>query len=229
MTASSTVITSVLEKGILQASGETYSIMHMGPEFLGPTAALQEAVLAELGQDEAHYLVPKSRAQLWHYLHGHHAAIYGITVGTQHAAQLVIRHRADLHEDRRLQAVLPNMNRYLLLQGALSHPQMRGRGLLFRLLDFINRNNPDATIVARIVPDNVVSWHTFMKAGYHIAAAAADPDDERRVFYLRHSTFLEPTQRRWVERHDFALCGDLCRDGWRGLSHTSDNMIEFAR
>jgi hypothetical protein len=120
---------------------------------------------------------------------------------------------------------------YGLVQGALTHPDFRGRNLLNVMLDHAHHILPTTALLARVVPENVASWYAFMKAGYHIAAVDTDPDDERRVFYMVHTSKpLTRTATRFVERHEFETLQMLCSNGWHGVAfEKGTDMIELIR
>jgi len=224
-------IVKTLATGRLDKFNEDYALQQLEPAHLDVVVGLQETVLTDLHDDNAHFLVPKSRAQFWHYLHGHGAMVLGITINGQHAAQIIVRSQFDKYEAIRHNAAIHDLHDYALIQGALTHPAFRGRNLLGVMLGYVTHTLPAATLMARVVPDNVASWYAFMKAGYYIAAVDTDPDDERRVFYMVHDTApVTGTTTRLVERHEFDMQRQLCAEDWRGVSYDKNSgMIEFLR
>lgn len=223
-----------LAEGILRKTHEPYSLHALLPDHLPTVVDLQAKALAELGAN-AFYLVPKTRAQFFGFLNSWPlACVYGMQVNNVHAAQIILRLHVRPHEHARNIAAIGDLHNYALVQGAITSPAHRGRGLLELMLEFINHSvlpsMPADLLLARVVPENVASWRVFLKAGYKIVAAEADPDDERRVFYLGYNFLKKLGETKHVAASDFNTCQDLCRKGWHGVSYDdSAGMLVFQR
>lgn len=223
-----------LAEGTLKKTGEPYSIHGLASHHLPLALDVQARVLAELGP-EAYYLVPKTRAQFFGFLHNWPlACMYGICVSDHYAGQIILRLQVKPAEHARNIAAIADLHDYALLQGALTHPAWRGRGLLTLLLGFINQqvlpSIPAQMLLARVVPENIVSWGLFLQAGYKIVAAEPDPDDERRVFYLGYGLPPKMGETRLLEATDYAGCQKLCRAGWHAVAFNAPSgLLTFQR
>lgn len=194
---------------------------------------LQARVLLALPPDQHYYIVRKKAAQLQQYLSVPEDTVYRLTLADKHVGQMVLRQDVEGFEAERQQAALGRyydggtLPAYGLIQGALVDPACRGLHLLQRLLDHVKEQH-DCLLLARIVPANLPSWISFMHAGFEIAAAARDPDDERQVFYMAHRlpAFM-PTETQLVDWQDFDACRTLTQEGWRGTAYdrTADRII----
>ena len=230
----------ILGAGQLPATGESWRLRLGTVDDLEPSYDLQAHVLGSLSPQDRYYIVPKTRAHMAEYLEGiDEAALCVLEIDGQQAGQLIVRPRATAHERaRHAQAFTACGNRqlgeYLLVQGALIDPAWRGRHLLRLMLQALAKNAfllGGEALLARIVPPNMPSWISFLEAGFIIAAAARDPDDERQVFYLYKEPHPAPlTGDRTETAPEFKACQTLLSDGWHGTSYdrTAHHII-FSR
>lgn len=202
---------------------------------------LQTHVLAQLPASQRYYIVPKSEAQFRQYLDSPtEARIYYLEKDGQLAAQFIFRQTVRGAEEARHAEALTHLKLgsalppYGLLQGALVDPAFRGQHLLRHMLEYAVRiaDKSLAFLLARVVPGNIASWVSFLQAGFHITAAAYDPDDERQVFYLYRS--FMPTsynnERQGLPWDDFEAIRRLTLKGWRGCdADRAEGKIIFAK
>lgn len=223
-----------LDEGWLKKTHEPYSLHALLPGHLPLAVELQNKTLAALG-DSAFFMVPKTRAQFFGFLNNWPLdSMYGALVNNAHAAQIILRQRVTQREHARNITAIGDLHNYALVQGAVTDPELRGRGLLELLLGFISHtilpSLPADLLLARVVPENVPSWRVFLKAGYRIVAAEADPDDERRVFYLGYNFSPKLGETRLIEASDYNACQQLCRAGWHGVGYDDNSgLLTFQR
>lgn len=192
---------------------------------------LQAHVIASLPPQNRYFIVPKSAAHLLEYLNRvDSTAVCVLEVDGRHAGQLVLRPALTPYEiDRHIKAFdlcgHTLADRYIMVQGALVDPEYRGLHLLRLMLDVAATKlthlfeNASPYLLARIVPPNIPSWISFIKAGFRIAAAARDPDDERQVFYLYKDNETVSAVETTTSVPDFMACKALLKTGWQGTGY----------
>lgn len=218
-----------LDEGFLAKTHETYRLHNLAPEHLELALDMQQRAADALGSDR-YFLVPRSRAQLFSYLRGWPLdSMHGLTVDDAYAGQIIVRLKVLPREHARNIAAINDLHSYAIVQGALTNPDLRGRGLLQIMLQFVTDtlfpSLPVDLLIARVVPENLPSWRVFLKAGFRIIAAEPDPEDERRVFYMGYNFAPHLGETRLIEATDYNGIQALCRAGWHGIAYDDASQL----
>lgn len=166
------------------------TIKKLNLNHLDDMVALQKRINDDLGEDEKHFILPKSRKDFYKALTSNDTHIIGVFDENKLVAQstLVLPENG---KDRELSEYAENYDNseIAIYKTILVDPnhEYRGHGLMKTMLEFMEAAKEvkeKKLAIIQIATDNPASWISAMKHGMQITKVGNDPEDNAEVLYL---------------------------------------------
>ncbi len=174
---------------------EQLEVKNLNIEHLSGVMELQNKIIANLQEDEKHFILKRSAAEFLKALDGENVYMLGIFDGDKLVAQSMFEFPENVGK-RELAEFAPEIDcdDLVIYKATLVDPSYRGRGLmqeLLRLREQKAKIEGKKTAISQIAIDNPASWINAIKSGMSIRKVDKDPFDGAKVLYMQKD-FYKP-------------------------------------
>lgn len=170
-------------------------VKELNIEHLAAVLNLQDKIIANLQQDEKHFILKRSAADFIKALDSEDTHMLGVFDGNKLVAQSIFDFPQN-NKGRDLPEFASEIanDDLVIYKATLVDIEYRGQGLMQELLAYREakaRAAGKTTAISQIAMDNPASWINAIKSGMSIRKVDYDPEDQAKVLYMQKDFYRQ--------------------------------------